>query len=819
MSLPAAPREASQPSERPVTPDWARGTGLTADGPLAALLGQPRWCCWAWQNKGGRWTKRPLSAPDAGQEPRGMGADRAASKGRPYALAQAAVLAGNADGVGWLMLDEPELVWLDLDHCRDPATGAVDAWAQAIIDRAGGCYAEVTPSGAGIRLCGRAARLDAASMQGVWRPPEGGGARPGGRGQVEIFYACVRFVTVTGRVLEGHEGGSLGVDLSDLAFELRQAGLAQEPRRKTQDGGRQGVKPPEELTGPIEDVVAALAVIPNGEGWGENLSWNDWNNMGMAVWNATGASWEGLEAWIGWSGQHWKHDDRECLDRWEGYSRSPPDRIGFGHIMMAASAATDGGFRRPSRRPESEFSAEEPGNGDAGGSEGGEGDASPFARLARGLVYVEDLHRFLDVDDKALLKDEQVRARAGAMGCEGAAMSGPKGIVAQLHSHPADPKLLRRVKALTMRPGQGLLVMEGGRLCANLWRPSALVPSDADASPWVRHMEALIPDAAEREAVLDRMAFLLQRPGVKINSGLLLLGGQEDGKDTGLEPLMQALGSHNVSVERGTGMDQQFNTYMKRQLLLISEVPPWHRKSFYEDIKQWMTVPPHVVRINDKLVPHYDVPNIINVIATSNHDDAVALPPNERRFFVVRTAGVGGPIGSQEKEGYYAQLYRWFEAGGYAAAAGWLMRRDVSGFNPKARPMMTQAKHEMIKQGSSPAVTWACELLEEGGAMERRRLTTVKELRAYAARAAQTGELDRRTSLSEKAAATALTVTGWRKIEVRVPDDDGRPYVWARGGAVELLEKLPPQALHARLLDDRGKNTGISDGKAWNAGD
>ena len=67
--------------------------------------------------------------------------------------AVAAVLAGKANGVGFA-LTGTEIGAVDLDHCRDPETGAVDAWAQEILDAAPTAYHEVTVSGAGLRIIG-----------------------------------------------------------------------------------------------------------------------------------------------------------------------------------------------------------------------------------------------------------------------------------------------------------------------------------------------------------------------------------------------------------------------------------------------------------------------------------------------------------------------------------------------------------------------------------------------------------------------------------------------------------------------------------------
>ena len=45
--------------------------------------------------------------------------------------ALAAVAAGNADGIGVMLLDA-ELAAADLDHCRDPITGKLIMWAERL---------------------------------------------------------------------------------------------------------------------------------------------------------------------------------------------------------------------------------------------------------------------------------------------------------------------------------------------------------------------------------------------------------------------------------------------------------------------------------------------------------------------------------------------------------------------------------------------------------------------------------------------------------------------------------------------------------------
>jgi putative DNA primase/helicase len=54
-------------------------------------------------------------------------------------------------GIGCVVTIHDPLCGVDLDHCRDPQTGAIEAWASAIVTQLAS-YTEITPSGAGLRI-------------------------------------------------------------------------------------------------------------------------------------------------------------------------------------------------------------------------------------------------------------------------------------------------------------------------------------------------------------------------------------------------------------------------------------------------------------------------------------------------------------------------------------------------------------------------------------------------------------------------------------------------------------------------------------------
>src|SRR5215813_5226880 len=72
-----------------------------------------------------------------------------------YQDAVAAVAAGQADGIGF-MLKDSEVAAADLDHVRDAQTGELLGWAKRLCVEADslGLYREITVSGCGLRFIG-----------------------------------------------------------------------------------------------------------------------------------------------------------------------------------------------------------------------------------------------------------------------------------------------------------------------------------------------------------------------------------------------------------------------------------------------------------------------------------------------------------------------------------------------------------------------------------------------------------------------------------------------------------------------------------------
>lgn len=85
----------------------------------------------------------------------------------------------------------------------------------------------------------------------------------------------------------------------------------------------------------LDDIIAALAVIPN-----DNVEWNDWKKVMMAVYRATAG--QGFGAFRTWSQKSNKHDDANTLAEWRRLEGCPPTRIGAGSLFHWAAEAEPG---------------------------------------------------------------------------------------------------------------------------------------------------------------------------------------------------------------------------------------------------------------------------------------------------------------------------------------------------------------------------------------------------------------------------------------------------------------------------------------------
>lgn len=285
----------------------------------------------------------------------------------------------------------------------------------------------------------------------------------------------------------------------------------------------------------------------------------------------------------------------------------------------------------------------------------------------------------------------------------------------------------RAVHQMTWVPGQPELIEDalitGGGLepapgfrAYNLYRGPDPLPEGSDpddAGPWLAHIELLYPDDADH--IVSWLASRVQHPGTKINHALVLGGKQGIGKDTLLEPLVYAVGGHNVEEASPTKVTGRFNLFLRNVILRISEARDLgdvDRYGFYEHMKAILAAPPNVLSIEQKFIDAYPIPNVVGVIfTTNNQQNGLYLPAEDRRHYVAWSEL--DPKGFDAD--YFGRLYDWYENGGYGHVAAYLHACELDTFNPKAPPPKTDAFWAMVDTGRSPEEGGLLDLLEEMG--------------------------------------------------------------------------------------------------------
>lgn len=195
---------------------------------LSDLSISSRWVGWQTEDRDGKPTKVPY-APGGGRakadDPTTWGtresaARRAAKLPKPYGLGGVGLELGP-------MGDGSSIGGLDLDSCRDPASGLIDAWAQEIIAKYFS-YTEISPSQTGVKVFFLYSTADLATMQKVMGSEWGkmfkrsGGDHPPA---IELHLGN-RYFAVTDQILEGCPAELVHVATDILLDLIQNAGPA-----------------------------------------------------------------------------------------------------------------------------------------------------------------------------------------------------------------------------------------------------------------------------------------------------------------------------------------------------------------------------------------------------------------------------------------------------------------------------------------------------------------------------------------------------------------------------------------------------------------
>ena len=271
----------------------------------------------------------------------------------------------------------------------------------------------------------------------------------------------------------------------------------------------------------------------------------------------------------------------------------------------------------------------------------------------------------------------------------------------------------RSLAGTTYAPGESELCSLDGLVYGNLWTNSRLRGAPGDVSPWLAHVERLLPTEAEREHVLDVLAFKLQNPRAKVNHAILHAGLPGAGKDSLYAPFLYAIGGAerkgNVAIVDAESVGASFQYWLLSEVIVLNELRESEgnaRRMLAHRLKPVIAAPPAYLSVNRKMQHPIMVPNRSLVLAFSNESVPIQLDSADRRWFCVKSHGARMLTRDSDA------LWEWYESGGFDAVAAWLWARDVARFNPSAAPPLTDYKATLVGAGRSFSESYLVDMIE-----------------------------------------------------------------------------------------------------------
>lgn len=247
------------------------------------------------------------------------------------------------------------------------------------------------------------------------------------------------------------------------------------------------------------------------------------------------------------------------------------------------------------------------------------------------------------------------------------------------------------IRRFDPRNPRGVSISNGQRIF-NEYEPPKVAPVPGDVSAFLALVDRVFGEHAEYG--LSYLAHLVQKPWEKITHGVLIQSKQGLGKGSFYKIISQVLGVNNCqTVDNNVFDDGYWARMSKRVLLLLNEVQAEDKVGVYNALKSVMADEDFDGK--EKYVTTRRLTTPRGVFVFSNKPVPMKIEDDDRRFYVLRRFDV-----PPAPEGFFAPFFNPSEEL-LSAVAHFLGTYDISKFDPKATPPMTDAKRALIAGSQS----------------------------------------------------------------------------------------------------------------------
>jgi hypothetical protein len=247
------------------------------------------------------------------------------------------------------------------------------------------------------------------------------------------------------------------------------------------------------------------------------------------------------------------------------------------------------------------------------------------------------------------------------------------------------------------RPGvESDVFEEGGIVFYNRYVPHIL-PEPTKNKKAVQvfkdHLHFLTNSKSEFDTLLKFFAFMVQRPGEKLDWAPFIITLHHGvGKSMLAEFARSLFSSRYVTSIEGHELLLPQTDFMEDKILVVGEEIELAEKNVMARLRSLITG--KVYRNIAKYQRTTDMTNCVNFMFFSNRIDAVKIDKFDRRLFVIFNRRL------PKNAAYYKEVAKAF-AENAAEIREFLLGVDLTGFNPQERPPMTHGKQVLIEQSTS----------------------------------------------------------------------------------------------------------------------
>ena len=387
----------------------------------------------------------------------------------------------------------------------------------------------------------------------------------------------------------------------------------------------------------------------------DNLTYDEWVRVGMAIKTQYPGE-DGLKVWDEWSQQGKRYRKNECYTRWRGLSEF--GRVRIGTIIWMAKQE---GWK--------------PGKGDA--------NLDPLAAVVEemnkhnAVVVVGGKMRILSEKPHTVHKYDKPYNLLSPTDFK--IYTAPMKVQVDPEKKPVLAADLWLASSFRREYPHGIKLMPPGvhvdPLAYNLWKGYAYDPAPGDCSLFKQHIKEKVCGGDEDlyEWTLDWCAQLIQKPGVKAYTALVMYGPEGCGKGTFAQVLMDYFRPHATHITNPEHLVGKFNSHIAESIVVYADEVTWGGYLKTQGTLKAM-VTEDVISIERKGMDKEDVRNMAHLIIATNEEWSIPAGTSSRRWAVFKMPDI--PVKGRKK--YFDALYDELNNGGREAFLYEMLERRVT---------------------------------------------------------------------------------------------------------------------------------------------